>query len=86
MNFNNLRPTVEIVPLFTSKNPATDITGGFDNIVFRKAFTCNIKHVNVNQGIHSIPQFVICVEARCPGSFTLHIVTRFSSANYNAID
>jgi hypothetical protein len=50
MNCNNPRPTVVIVPLFTSKNPATDITGGFDNIVFRKAFTCNIKHVDVSEG------------------------------------
>jgi hypothetical protein len=43
-------------PLFISKNPAADIIGGFKNIVFRKALTCNIQHVNVNEDIHSIPQ------------------------------
>jgi hypothetical protein len=39
-----------VVPLFISKNPTTDITGGCNNIVYRKAFTCNIKHVDVSEG------------------------------------
>jgi hypothetical protein len=49
MNYKNPRPAYVIVALFTSKNPTTDINGGFNNILLRKAFACNIKHENVHE-------------------------------------